>query len=61
MKIAITINLDRINGYKIFENGHSFNVLLWYDMFKKCGYDVIFLYEGEQPEKYKEKYEFIYI
>ena len=55
MKIAITINLDRINENNIFENGHGFNVLLWYDMFKKCGYDIIFIYD-KHGEKYKEKY-----
>jgi hypothetical protein len=65
MKIAITIDLNGIYENNIFSNGHSFNVLLWYDIFKKCGYEVIFIYNNKEKEKnidkYKEKYKFIYL
>lgn len=63
MKIAITVDANNINHKNIFNNGQRFNILLWYDMFKKCGYDVIFIYLNKEKEKKEdiENYKFIYL
>ena len=52
-KIGITSNNENFSS--LFVNGLKFNVLLWYDFFELCGYEVFFITTSEKPmdSKYK--------
>lgn len=54
MKIGITAS----NLTNFWSNGHTFNVLLWYSLLEKIGYDCTFLAKIVPKDK-KDKYNFL--